>query len=103
MVYTSDLRRAVDTARLAFPDGEPEIRQDVRLRECNYGEWNGASAALIAAQRSRRVEEPFPGGQSYRQVAENTAEFLGELAEQWDGRRVLLIAHSANRWALGAV
>ncbi len=29
-----------------------------------------------------------------------TADFLLELATAHDGRRVLLIAHSANRWAL---
>jgi broad specificity phosphatase PhoE len=26
--------------------------------------------------------------------------FLRDLAVRWDGRRVLIIAHSANKWAL---
>lgn len=34
-VFTSDLLRAVETARIAFPDGRPPIRQDTRLRECD--------------------------------------------------------------------
>ncbi|MFC5196916.1 MULTISPECIES: histidine phosphatase family protein [Streptomyces] len=99
-VFTSDLHRAVETARIAFPGGKPAIHQDIRLRECNYGDLNGTSAILIAAQRARRIDEPFPGGQSYRQVLAATDAFLHDLATDWDGCRILLIAHSANRWAL---
>ncbi|TQF06057.1 histidine phosphatase family protein [Kitasatospora acidiphila] len=65
-VFTSDLDRAVETARIAFPDGQPPLHQDVRLRECNYGDLNGTPVARIAAQRTRRIDDPFPGGQSYR-------------------------------------
>ncbi|MFJ4185212.1 histidine phosphatase family protein [Kitasatospora sp. NPDC089509] len=99
-VYTSDLHRAVETARIAFPDGRPPIHQDVRLRECDYGDLNGAPVPRIAAQRARRIDEPFPGGQSYRQVLAATDLFLHDLAARWNGRRILVIAHSANRWAL---
>ncbi|MFB7310580.1 histidine phosphatase family protein [Streptomyces sp. NPDC056192] len=30
--------RAVQTARIAFPDGRLPIHQDIRLRECDYGD-----------------------------------------------------------------
>lgn len=43
---------------------------------------------------------PIPGGQSYVQVGALTRSLLRDLAAYWDGKRVLLIAHSANRWAL---
>ncbi|GGS45998.1 hypothetical protein GCM10010156_00820 [Planobispora rosea] len=33
-------------------------------------------------------------------MVEQTGDFLRDLAAGWDGRRVLVIAHSANRWAL---
>lgn len=99
-VFVSDLHRAVHTARIAFPDGRPPIHQDIRLRECDYGVLNGSPVSLVAAQRTRRVDEPFPGGQSYRQVVTATEAFLRDLATGWDGGRVLVIAHSANRWAL---
>ncbi|GGV26937.1 alpha-ribazole phosphatase [Kitasatospora herbaricolor] len=99
-VFTSDLHRAVETAQIAFPDGRPPIHQDVRLRECNYGDLNGTPVSRIAAQRARRIDEPFPGGQSYRQVLAATDMFLHDLAIRWDGSRILVIAHSANRWVL---
>ncbi|HEX5165208.1 MAG TPA: histidine phosphatase family protein [Thermomicrobiales bacterium] len=99
-VFVSDLTRAVETATIAFGQTAIPIYQDARLRECNYGTLNGAPVAALAAQRWRRIETPFPGGQSYRQVIDATAEFLADLLAEWDGRRIVIIAHSANRWAL---
>ncbi|GIG67839.1 histidine phosphatase family protein [Phytomonospora endophytica] len=99
-VFSSDLYRSVQTARIAFPDGRPPIHQDARLRECDYGSFNGRPARLVAARRSRHLDDPFPGGQSYRQVLAATDAFLRDLARDWDGGRILLIAHTANLWAL---
>jgi hypothetical protein len=56
-VFASDLHRAVQTARTAFPDGRPPIHQDIRLRECNYGDLNGHPISLIAAQRAQHIDE----------------------------------------------
>jgi broad specificity phosphatase PhoE len=39
VVFCSDLKRAVDSAKLTF-ENEVEIVQDSRLRECNYGKFN---------------------------------------------------------------
>jgi broad specificity phosphatase PhoE len=74
--------------------------RDARLRECDYGDLTGAPASRVAAERLRRVDEPFPGGESYRQVVERTRTFLRDVAADRPSARVLVIAHSANRWAL---
>ena len=99
-VFVSDLRRAVETAELAFGRSGIPIEQDERLRECNYGALNGMPVARLAAERSRHIDEPYPGGQSYREVVEQMRSFLRDLAREWDGSTVLIIAHSANKWAL---
>lgn len=99
-VFTSDLRRAVQTADIAFGTTNIPIFQDVRLRECNYGDLNGAPVERIAAERASRVTTPFPGGQSYADVVHATEMFLTELQTEYSGVCVLLIAHSANLWAL---
>jgi broad specificity phosphatase PhoE len=99
VVFVSDLARAVETAGIAFAGSDIPIIHDARLRECNYGELNGMPVAQLAAERSRHIDEPFPGGQSYRQVVDLTLDFLRDLAAHWDGTRVLIIAHSANKWA----
>lgn len=100
VVFSSDLRRAVETAEMAFAGTPIPLRQDKRLRECNYGEVNGAPVERVHAERANRVDKAFPGGQSYRDVVEQTRKFLRDLSRDYDGKRVLIIAHSANRWAL---
>jgi broad specificity phosphatase PhoE len=99
-LFTSDLDRAVDTAQIAFAGTAISIHQDPRLREYNYGELNGCPMTVLAPLRARHIDVPFPGGQSYRDVLAGTAGFLNDLATGWDGSRLLVIAHSANRWAL---
>jgi len=99
-VFTSDLGRAIETAEIAFAGSDVSVHHDWRVRECNYGELNGGPVAEIEAERLRRIDEPFPGGESYRQVVERTRSFLNDLFPDLDGSRVLLIAHSANRWAV---
>lgn len=100
VVYVSDLARAVDTARIAFDRRPIPIVVDARLRECNYGRLNGMRRELLDRERLAHVDEPWPDGESYRQVVERTRDLLGDLVRRWDGHRVLAIGHSANRWAL---
>jgi len=99
-VYVSDLGRAVETAEIAFDGTDIPVRRDPRLRECDYGELNGAPVDEVAAVRRRHVEELFPVGESYRQVVERTRAFLEDVTARHDGERIVVIAHSANRWAL---
>lgn len=99
-VFTSDLDRAVETARIAFEGSGLPVASDLRLRECNYGAMNGMPRAQLDAERRRRLDEPFPDGESWRQAIERVGGFLDDLAPAYDGLRVLLIGHVATRWAL---
>ena len=44
-VFTSDLARALETARIAFAGTSLPVFMDWRLRECDYGTFNGHPAA----------------------------------------------------------
>jgi alpha-ribazole phosphatase/probable phosphoglycerate mutase len=99
-VYVSDLARALQTASIAFEGSGIPIVTDPRLRECNYGDWNGMPTSKLAAERAKRIHAPYPGGQSYMDVVSETAAFLRDLLRDRDGQRLLLISHSANKWAL---
>jgi alpha-ribazole phosphatase/probable phosphoglycerate mutase len=57
----------------------------------------------LEAERSRRIDEPYPGGESYRDVVERVRAFLDDVLSEYDGRRILVIGHSATRWALDHV
>jgi len=99
-VFASDLARAVETADIAFAATDIPVLLDWRLRELDYGELNGARADAIAAERARRVDLPFPGGESYHGAVARVASFLDDVRVVCAGERILLIGHTATRWAL---
>jgi len=100
LVYVSDLRRAMQTVEIAFRGSDIPVIPDGRLRECNYGDLNGMATARLEAERASHVREPWPGGESYVDVVDRMAQLLQDLSKQCDGSRVLLVSHSANKWAL---
>ena len=98
-IFPSDLKRAIQTAEIAFPDGGP-IHPDHRLREYDYGTMTGSPPELIHAERPHRVDTPFPDGEGLRDVARRVRSFLDDLARDWDGKRVIVIGHGATKLAL---
>ena len=102
-VFTSDLGRAVETARIAFAQTPIPILLDWRLRECDYGALNGQPAADLHRDRQRYLDVPYPGGESWRQAVARVSRFLPDLRLRWEGTRVLIIGHVATRWALDHV
>lgn len=99
-VFCSDLARAVETASIAFGGTAVPVLHDWRLRECDYGQRNGMPAAEMHASRSAYLDQPYPGGESWRQAVRRTGRFLDDLPMRWAGQRVLVIGHVATRWGL---
>jgi 2,3-bisphosphoglycerate-dependent phosphoglycerate mutase len=99
-VFTSDLRRSADTARIAFGDTGIPILADWRLRECDFGTRNGSSAADVKADRLDHCNRPYPGGESHAQAIARVMGCLADLPSRWDDRRVMLIGHLATYRAL---
>ena len=99
-VFSSDLARAVETASIAFDGSGIPLLYDWRLRECDYGQLNGMSAAEMHRGRVRHLDRPYPGGESWRQAVARVGRFLADLPSRWDGQRVLVIGHVATRWGL---
>ncbi|WP_326690325.1 MULTISPECIES: hypothetical protein [unclassified Streptomyces] len=50
-----------------------------------------AARRIPGAERAKHIDDPFPGGQSYRQVIEATSGFPHELGAGRDGRRILVV------------
>lgn len=101
-VFSSDLTRAVETASIAF-GGRLPILLDWRLRECDYGDWNGHSREQVHDRRRDFLDQRYPGGESWRAATARVAGFLDGLPARWSGRRVLVIGHLATRWAFDEV
>jgi broad specificity phosphatase PhoE len=99
-IYVSDLKRALETVSIAFDVSDIQVHVDPRLRECNYGRLNGMPRETLERERGSHVEVPWPEGESYLDVVTRTRDFLDDLARDRERRRVLIVAHSANRWGL---
>lgn len=100
VVFCSDLKRAHGSAKLTW-EGMYQIIPDARLRECNYGELNGASSDIVEPmQEEECIAKPFPGGESYEDVKARMADFLEFLKANYDGKHIAIVAHKAPQLAL---
>ena len=70
IVFTSDTQRAYDTACIIFAGCPIPILQDARLRECDYGDFEGRPraememarmSAICVDERRRRSQFESPG------------------------------------------
>jgi broad specificity phosphatase PhoE len=96
-VFSSDLHRAVETVELTFGrDPVVPVLHDWRLRECDYGALNGAEVALVHADRLRFLDEPYPGGESWRQAIDRVGRFIADLSTRWSGASVMVFGHASS-------
>lgn len=98
VVFCSDLKRAHDSAKLAWEDVY-EIIPDARLRECNYGTLNGAPSDIVEPMQEKAITERFPVGESYEDVKTRISDFLNFLKQNYDGKSVAIVAHKAPQLA----
>lgn len=99
-VYCSDLRRSYRTAKLAFESRDLDILRDPRLREYDYGKLTRQPREAIEAVRARHMEQPFPGGASYRQAVMRLQSALSDMCEYDEGFCMLIIGHRATQYGL---
>ena len=100
VVFSSDLRRAVETAEIAFGGSDVPVLHDWRLRECDYGERNGAPRDELERTRRAHLDAPYPGGESWREAAARVSRFIEDVPARWRSRRVLIIGHRATHFGL---
>jgi alpha-ribazole phosphatase/probable phosphoglycerate mutase len=98
--YTSNTQRAYDTACLMFADRPIRVLQDTRLRECDYGIYEGRPREEMEAARMAAIHTPYPNGESYVQVAARMRSFLADIAAGHDGQSLMLIGHAATLFTL---
>lgn len=99
VVFCSNLKRAMDSASLAFIRTAPIIA-DARLRECSYGKLNGQPSSIVEPMQERMIIERFPEGESYEDVKNRMADFLAFLKKNYEGKHVAIVAHKAPQLAL---
>jgi len=99
VVFCSDLKRAVESAEISFK-GKFPIKKDKRLRECNYGDYNGKSYEIVEPMQEKCITKKFPSGESYEDVKLRINDFLIFLKKNYDGKNIAIVAHKAPQLAL---
>ena len=90
VVFCSDLKRAIDSAELAF-GGRFKIVQDRRLREADYGDFKN--------NLPRYISSPFPKGESYEDVETRIADFIDFVKNNYADQSIAIVAHQAPQLA----
>lgn len=99
VMFTSDLKRAIDSANIAFP--EIEKITDDRLRECNYGDLDGEHKSLVVYEE--HIEKEFPNGESLMDVEKRMKSFIVFLKQNYDNKTIGIVAHRAPQLALEVI
>ena len=98
-VYSSDLRRATQTAEIAFPNIQTVA--DIRLREMNYGILNGHPTSRFRADEGHYITNSFPEGENCLDVQFRIQEFLDDC---YDSRcSIAIVAHRFTQLALEVI
>ena len=96
-VYSSPLRRALETAEIvAASHGLEPVTVD-GLREVDVGSWSGLTRAEIDA---RFPDGERPDGETREQHAERVLAAIERIARENLGRRVLIVTHGGVMRAL---
>ena len=113
-VVSSDLSRAVDTAKAVAKHHELDLQYDQRLRERHYGLMQGLSHDEIAdkhprnhlAWKNREINFQPESGESLQQFYDRVIESAVYWAKKYEGQDIAMVAHGGvldclNRAATG--
>ena len=102
-LYSSDLRRATETATFVADALNLEPVIDTQWREIGLGGWEGLTRAEVAhgwpetiAAVARGEDPPRGGGETYAQLAARTGAAAHRLVRRHPGQRVAVVCHGGN-------
>jgi broad specificity phosphatase PhoE len=87
-VYSSDLRRASDTAEIVGARLDLPVEREPGLREIDVGSWQGLTKAQIDGR-------PWDG-ETYEHHSERVTRALREIAARHPDGRVLVVSHGGS-------
>lgn len=99
-IFCSDTQRAVRTAMPTANKLHVPVYVDWRLRECNYGTFEHHPSEEVEKEKVKRVNTPFPDGESYQDCMNRMKDFLDWLKTDFEGQTVMIIGHRATHWGL---
>jgi probable phosphoglycerate mutase len=105
-IYSSDLRRAAQTAAIVAERLGLPVVQRPSLREIDVGEWSGLTVSEVIARypdgyaRHREGGDGWTSGETHAALTERIVRAVSEIAVAHPAGTVLVVAHGAALRAL---
>ncbi|WP_119066965.1 histidine phosphatase family protein [Aggregatilinea lenta] len=104
VIYSSDLKRAMQTAGAVGDALKLNVLPDQRLREVDLGEWQGLNSSeaeawdteRYAAFRADWYNVPTPGGESRNELKARVRAAFDEITARHAGQHVALVTHGGT-------
>ncbi len=103
-IYSSDLKRAMQTAQAIGGALRIEVQPDPRLREVDLGNWQGLThqeaeawdGKHYAAYRADWYDTPPPDGESRNQLKARARAAFDDITARHAGQTVALVSHGGT-------
>ncbi len=100
-IYSSDLKRAVDTADKIVSKNGGQLQEDSRIRERHFGVLQGLTTIEMAEQhphvwqqyQSYAPDYCIPEGESAKECLQRVVQCFDELVTKHQGKRILIVTH----------
>jgi broad specificity phosphatase PhoE len=104
-IYSSDLRRAVQTTKIVAKYHAVPIVYTEDLRERHYGIFQGRPWSETAAMRVADIDFTPKGGESNADQLRRTRRFIARIShsKSLQGKTVLISAHAGTAWSMTSI
>ena len=100
-IYSSDLKRAKNTALMIARDKSLKVRENKQLREMSFGDWEGLSFAEIKAKYADQAaswqQDPInnspPAGEKLLDFKLRINDFFEKIISSHQGDKILVVTH----------
>jgi broad specificity phosphatase PhoE len=101
-IYSSNLQRALVTAKTIASKHQLEVITCAELREIDFGEMEGLTLdevnrlypEVVKLRKQRSPKLKYPGGESFVEFGKRVGKFLDRLEKHTDEETVLIVAHN---------
>jgi isoleucyl-tRNA synthetase len=104
LIFSSDVLRTKQTAEIVARESGLEVKTDPRLRDINWGTYQGKPMkeawAYYDHQMERKFEKAPPEGESWSEVQKRMVDFLKEIEKNYQDKNILIVSHGDPLWLL---
>jgi len=106
LIFTSPFNRTKETAKIVAEELGLKFQEDDRLREVLHGLSCEDKSSKLCPGKQRKFkfnEKHHDGGESWNNVMARMANFMAEMENKYEGKKILIVSHGDPLWLLRGV